>query len=104
MCMYVCLHMYLYIYLYVCLTMHVCICVYVVCACMCVCVLYYPCFTSTSASLLYYLQRQTELFSLYHSASNLLNTNKRKLFFPGKNIAVYPDIFGKSFSTHNGKF
>ena len=43
-------------------------------------------------------------FLLYHSASNLLNSSKTKLFFSGRNIAALLDIFGKSFSTYNGKF
>ena len=99
-CMCVYMYMYVSVFEYVCIDVPVSVCVYMsvrvwlcvyvcasvlyVCVCMCfctyMCVLYYPYFTSTCASLLYYFQRQTELFSLYHSAINLLNTNKRNYF------------------------
>lgn len=53
------------------------------CICMCVCIILSLLYLSL-CFIAYYFQRQIELFSLYHSASNLLNTNKRKLFFLGK--------------------
>lgn len=101
MCVYMC--MYVSVLEYVCVICAcICVClfdcvsmcvVYAVCVCICVfmcvwpwgvcmdmCILYCPHFTSTSASLLCYFQRQTELFSSYHPAINLLNTNKRNYF------------------------
>lgn len=82
-CMYMsvwlCVHM-----RFMCVYVHVSLCVFdhVVCVCgsMYMCILYYPYFTSPCASLLCYFQKQTELFSLYHSAISLLNTNKRSYF------------------------
>lgn len=70
----------------------------------CVCVLYYPCFTSPCTSLLYYFQRQAELFSLYHSASNLLNSNKRKLFFLGKILLCILTFLASRFLLIMGSF
>ena len=78
MYVYVCLCVYVCAYvLYVCVYVYVSLCVFdhVVCVCasMYMCILHYPYFTSPCASLLCYFQKQTELFSLYHSAINLLN-------------------------------
>lgn len=73
-----------------------------------VCVPVYMCiilpFTSKCASLLYSFQRQTELFSLYHSASHLLNTNKRKLFFLGKILLCILTFLASHFLLIMGSF
>lgn len=81
-----------------------------VCLCACVCVYTYICVCAYYHTLLvlpllvYYFQRQTELFSLYHSASNFLHTNKRKLFCLGKILLCILTFLATRFLLIMGSF
>ena len=102
-CVYMCVHMCfmcvcMYMCLYVCLTIW---CVYVP---LCICV-YYTILTLPLLVLHCFATFKNRL-NFFHYII-LLSTFWiliREIIFPGKNIAVHPDIFGKSFSPHNGKF
>ena len=127
-CLCVYMYMYVSVFEYVCIDVPVSVCVYMsvcvwlcvyvcasvlyVCVCMCVCVcasvhicVYYTILT-LPLLVLHCFTTFKDRLNFFHYII-LLSTFWiliREIIFPGKNIAVRPDIFGKSFSPHNGKF
>lgn len=114
-CVYMCLYLRMSVWLCLCVwyVLYVCVCICVfmcvwpwgVCMCLCMYSVYYTVLTLPLLLLRCFATFKDRLNFFHHII--LLSTFWiliREIIFPGKNIAVHPDIFGKSFSPHNGKF